>query len=138
NPDTTRAAQSAITPTSVPYSRRRRKRRREQPVALGIISLPLGSGKGDEASVSGFAPFGERMAFLSRALTRVVLAAPSGPDSPNTSLRRSSESRHRGRGAPSACGLLLRPRGTVVGMSSGDFREDRRPVWDGHAKARAS
>src|SRR5262245_59391113 len=33
-PDTTQAAQSAITAPSVPYPRRRRKRRREQSAAL--------------------------------------------------------------------------------------------------------
>src|SRR5439155_6106452 len=56
----------AIAPPSAPYPRRRRKRRRDQPVAGGIIPLAPGSGEGDEASVSGFGQFGGDMAFLLR------------------------------------------------------------------------
>src|SRR5262249_20911829 len=114
----TRAVQSAITPPSVQYPRRRRKRRRQQPVALGIISLPPGSGKEDEVSGSGFRPFGERMAFLSRGVDQGGFAEGDGA--------------HRQRLAFSS-GLGDRPWPCLLATSGGD----RRPVWDGHAKARA-
>ena len=89
--------------------------------------------------MSGFARFVERMAFLSRGVKQGGFAGADGAEQ-SEHLAQADFRTHvtEDGGAPSAFGLLLRPRGTVVGMSSGDFREDRRPVWDGHAKARAS
>ena len=73
------------------------------------------------------------MAFLSRGVDQGGLAGAAGAERveqlARTYLR--VHATQGDEGARSACGLPRRPRGTAVGMSSDDFREDGRPVWDG-------